>query len=165
MIIGMNECFIDKLYGKFKGFSKFKGYIIIAYDGSICKLPNTPTTKKSFRIALDTIFGRHLSRGRISCILDVNSNHILTAKVDSRKNSEISLAIEHLYNLKSRMDIRKMITIYDRIRFNELMIQTIFLESKFLIRLNSKAFHKKIEQMNSNDEIIEININKRILNK
>lgn len=166
MFIDMNECFIDKLYTEFKGFSKFKGYIITACDGSICNFPNTPTTKKSFRIAADTFFGRHLSRGRISCILDVNSNHILTAKVDSRKNSEVSLAIEHLYNLKNRININKMITIYDRgYGSTELMIQTIYLDSKFLIRLNSNSFHKKIEEMDSDDEIIEININKRILKK
>ena len=42
----MSECFIDKLYGKYKGFSKFKGYIICACDGSIFDLPNTPTPKK-----------------------------------------------------------------------------------------------------------------------
>ena len=166
MFIDMSEEFIDKLYGEFKGFSKFKGYIIGACDGSICQFPNNPTTKEAFRIAIDTIFGRHLSRGRISCILDVNSNHILTAKIDSREVNEIMLAIEHLNNLKNRLDIRKLITIYDRgYGSTELMIHTIYLDSKFLIRLNDNAFRKKISQMNCDDGIIEININKRILKK
>ena len=35
LFIDMSECFIDKLYSKYKGFSKFKGYIICACDGSI----------------------------------------------------------------------------------------------------------------------------------
>ena len=166
MFIDMSEAFIDNLYNQFKGFSKYNGYIIGACDGSICQLPNHPTTKKAFKIAEDTIFGRHLSRGRISCILDVNSNHILTAKIESRKVNEIKLAIEHLDNLKNRLDISKLITIYDRAYGStELMIHTIYLDSKFLIRLNDNAFKKKINQMNCDDGIIEINISKRILKK
>ena len=89
--MGMSECFIDKLYGKYKRFSKFKGYIVCACDGSIFGLPNTPTTKKAFNIPPDTIFERFLSRGRVSCILDVHSKHILTSKIVSRSVGEVKL--------------------------------------------------------------------------
>ena len=166
LFLDMGECFIDMLYGKFKGFSKFNGYIVCACDSSIFHLPNTPTTKNAFNIAVDTIFGRFLSRGRVSCILDVHSHHILTSKIVSRNIGEVKLAIEHLYNLNQRFDLKKLITIYDRGYGSlELMIYTMFFDSKFLIRLNSLAFRKKISQMNSNDEIIQINISKRILKK
>ena len=47
LFLDLSESFIDKLYNDFKGFSKFKGYIICACDGSIFDLPNTPITKKS----------------------------------------------------------------------------------------------------------------------
>ena len=96
LFLDMNECFIDMLYGKFKGFSKFKEYIICACDSSIFHLPNTPTTKNAFNIAIDIIFGRFLSRGRVSCILDVNSHHILTSKIVSNNIREVKLAIGHL---------------------------------------------------------------------
>ena len=96
LFMDMSESFIDKLYGKYKGFSKFKGYIICACDGSIFDLPNTPTTKKAFNIPSDTVFKRFLSRGRVSCILDIHSKHILTSKIVSRSFGEVKLAIEHL---------------------------------------------------------------------
>ena len=166
MFIDMSESFIDELYGQFKGFSKFNGYIVCACDGSIFKLPNTPTTKKAFGIISNTIFKQSLSRGRVSCIIDVHSNHILTSKIVNRSCSEIKLAIEHLNNLNTRFDIKKMITIYDRAYGSaKLMIHSIYFESKFIIRLNSRIFRKKIKKMKTNDEIIEININKRILKK
>ena len=41
-----SESFINKLYKKFKGFSRIKGYIVGACDGSIFILPNTPTPNK-----------------------------------------------------------------------------------------------------------------------
>lgn len=166
LFIDMSEGFIDKLYGKYKGFSKFKGYIVCACDGSIFDLPNTPTTKKAFNIPPDTVFERFLSRGRVSCILDVHSKHILTSKIVSKSVSEVKLAIEHLNNLNERFDLRKLIIIYDRgYGSTELMINTIYLNSKFLIRLNGQVFKKKIQQMSSEDEIIQVNIKNYILKK
>ena len=136
-----------------KGFPNLRDYIICACDGSIFDLPNTPTTKKAFNIPPDTVFKRFLSRGRVSCILDVHSKHILTSKIVSRSVSEVKLEIEHLNNLNKRFDLTKLIVIYDRgYGSTELMLYTIYLNSKFIIRLNSKVFKKKIQQMNSNDE-------------
>ena len=76
------------------------------------------------------------------------------------------MAIEHLNNLNKRFDLTKLIVIYDRgYESTELMSYTIYLNSKFIIRLNSKVFKKKIQQMNSNDEIIQVNIKNYILKK
>lgn len=166
LFLDMSECFIDKLYGKYKGFSKFKGYIICACDGSIFDLPNTPTTKKAFDIPSDTVFERFLSRGRVSCILDVHSKHILTSKIISRTVGEVKLAIEHLNNLNKRFDLTKLIVIYDRgYGSTQLMLHTMYLDSKFIIRLNGQVFKKKIQQMSSDNEIIKINIKNYILKK
>ena len=57
-----------------------------------------------------------------------------------------------------------MITIYDRGYSSiELMMKTIDLGSKFLIRLSKNVFKHQIEQMTTNDEIIKINlINSRL---
>lgn len=166
MFLDMSECFINKLYGKFKGFSKFKGHIICACDGSIFDLPNTPTTKKAFDIPADNIFKRFLSRGRVSCMLDVHSKHILTSKIVSKSVNEITLAIEHLNNLNDRFDLKKFITIYDRAYGStELMINTIYLDSKFVIRINERVFKKKINLMQSDDELIQVNITNGVLKK
>ena len=166
LFFDMSESFINELYAEFRGFSKFKGYIICACDGSIFDLPNTPTTKKAFGIPADTIFKRFLSRGRVSCMLDVHSKHILTSKIVSRSVDEISLAIEHLNNLNKRFNLKEFITIYDRAYGSiELMINIIYFDSKFLIRLNERVFKKKIDKMKLDDEIIEINITKNFLKK
>lgn len=166
MFLDMSECFIDKLYGEFKGFSKFKGYIICACDGSIFDLPNTPTTKRAFGIPADNIFKRFLSRGRVSCMLDVHSKHILTSKIVSRSVNEITLAIDHLNNLNERFNLSEFITVYDRAYGSaELMINTMYLDSKFLIRLKSNVFQKKVNKMQSDNEIIQINITNGVLKK
>ncbi len=50
------DSFIDKLYAEFKGFSKFRGYVICACDGIIFSLPITKTTRKEFDVPNDSIF-------------------------------------------------------------------------------------------------------------
>ena len=81
----LSERFIDELYGKFKGFSRFKGYVVTACDGSIFDLPVDRKTRKEWDVKKTTIFKKHNSRARVSCMLDVHSKHILTAKIASKR--------------------------------------------------------------------------------
>ena len=166
VFIDMYECFIDELYSKFSGFSKFQGYIIGACDGSIVDLPNVTLTREEFPVGDENLLKEKRIRARVSCILDVHSKHILTAKIVETTVKEIDLAIEHLENLRQRLDITKLITIYDRgYPSIELMTKIIDLNSKFLIRLPKNVFIHQIKQMKSNDEIIQINmINSRLNN-
>ena len=166
VFIDMYECFIDELYSKFLGFSKFQGYIIGACDGSIVDLPNVTLTREEFPVGDENLLKEKRIRARVSCILDVHSKHILTAKIVETTVNEIDLAIEHLENLRQRLDITKLITIYDRgYPSIELMTKIIDLNSKFLIRLPKNVFIHQIKQMKSNDEIIQINmINSRLNN-
>ncbi|MBO6122495.1 MAG: IS4 family transposase [Methanobrevibacter sp.] len=154
------------IFAYLKGFSRFKGYIITACDGSIFDLPVDRKTRKEWNVKKTTIFKKHNSRARVSCILDVHSKHILTAKIASKRIKETTLAIEHLNNLKQRFNIKKLITIYDRgYTSKELMVTTACMDSKFLIRLKKNTFKNKIRRMNCNDGEIYININKSVLDK
>ena len=155
----MNECFIDELYGKFSGFSKFKDYIVCACDGSIVDLPNVTLTREEFPLGDENLLKENRIRARVSCFLDVHSKHILTAKIVETTTNEVDLAIEHLENLKKRLNIKKLITIYDRgYPSIELMVKTMDLDSKFLIRLPKNVFKRQIRKMSTNDEIIKINL-------
>ncbi|OEC99298.1 hypothetical protein A9505_03915 [Methanobrevibacter sp. A27] len=92
-------------------------------------------------------------RERGSCFLDIHSKHILTAKIVETTINEVNLIIEHLKNLNERFDIKKLITIYNRGYHSiELMVKTIDLGSKFLIRLPKNVFK---HQNQTNDEIIK----------
>lgn len=136
----MNECFIGKLYSKYSGFLKFKGYIVSACDGSIVDLPNVTLTCEEFPVGDENLLKEKRIRARFSCFLDVYSKHILTAKIVETTISEVDLAIEYLENLKQRLDIAKLITIYDRGYSSiELMVKTIDLKSKFLYNAAKKC--------------------------
>ena len=124
------------------------------------KIKEEMDVKKNFKS------GNENSRARFSCFLDVCSKIVLSAIIVPKSMREVELAIMHLKKLKERMDIKKMITTYDRgYAALELMVSTECLESKYLIRLTKSTFKKKISAMQTNDEIIDINIGKGLINK
>lgn len=149
-----------------KVFLNLKDILFVLVMGAYLICPILQQQKKAFDIPSDTVFERFLSRGRVSCILDVHSKHILTSKIVSRNVGEVKLAIEHLNNLNKRFDLTKLVVIYDRgYGSTELILNSIYLNSKFLIRLNGQVFKKKVQQMTSDDEIIQLNIKNYILKK
>ena len=160
----LTDSLIDELYGEFKGFSKFKGYVICAYDGSIFSLPLTKTTRKEFEVPDDSIFKIHRIRSRVSCIMDVNSKFILTLKIVERRIDEVTLALDHLKELNKRFNLRNFITIYDRGYVSlELMLNTEEIGSKYLIRLKKNSFINYRKYADADDEIIQVNwINNRL---
>ena len=162
----VNNYFVDKLYSKFKGSFKINGFNVAAGDTSICDLPYDKNVIEEMEIKKNFKTGRYNTRARISCFLDVKSRIIISAKIVPKKIPEVKLAIEHLIELKNRMDISKLITTFDRGYASlDLMVVTEVLESKYVIRLTKSTFKNKIKKMEGNDGIIEINICKRLLDK
>ena len=64
----MYELYINKLCDKFSGFSKFKGYIVCAYGGSIVDLPNVTLTRQEFILGDEYLLKERRIRSRVSCL-------------------------------------------------------------------------------------------------
>ena len=159
LFINIYKKFINFIYKKHNHFSEIKGYIVVACDGSIFDLPNVTLTRREFNIDDHDEFGKHRIRARVSGMMDVNSKFMLTTKIFEKTVKEITLAMQHLDDLKKRFDITKFITIYDRgYKSFELMLYTEKLDSKFLIRLTKNSFQKERRKVKGNDKIIEINL-------
>ena len=91
--IDMYELYINKLYDKFSGFSKFKGYIVCACDGNIVDLPNVTLTLQEFPLGNEYLLKEKKMRARVSWFMDVHSKYILTTKIVETTVNEIDLAI------------------------------------------------------------------------
>ena len=164
LFINIYKKFIDLIYKENKHFSEIKGYIVAACDSSIFDLPNVTLTRRDFNINDHDVFGKHRIRARVSGMLDVNSKFMLTTKIVEKSVKETTLAMQHLNDLKKRLDITKFITVYDRgYKSIELMIFTEKLNSKFLIRLPKNSFKNQRRKTKNNDKIIEINLTNAII--
>ena len=164
LFINLYKKFNDKIYGEHKNFSKIKGYIVAACDGSIFDLPNVTLTRWEFNLKEHTKFKKTRIRARVSGMMDVNSKFMLTTKIVEKTVKETTLAMEHLNDLKKRIDITKFITVYDRgYKSVELMLFTENLNSKFLIRLPKNTFATQRRKIKGNDKIIKINLTNSII--
>ena len=162
--VDMNEDFIDGIYNDPERPGTFKGCSIFACDTSVCDAPNIGYTEKQLKKLNNPHFNRlkeELIRFRASCIADTQTDLILTSEiVNSKKETEVELAMKHLDNLNQRIDMTNTITTYDRgYAALELMLKHMSINSYFLIRLRADDFQKDKKYMKTNDEFINININ------
>ena len=162
--VDMNEDFIDGIYNDPERPGTFNGFSIFACDTSVCDAPNIGYTEKQLKELNNPHFNRlkkELIRFRASCIADTQTDLILTSEiVNSKKETEIELAMKHLDNLNQRIDMTNTITTYDRGYASlELMLKHMSINSHFLIRLRADDFQKDKKYMKTNDEFINININ------
>ena len=110
----MNEDFINGIYRDYGEKDKFKDYILLTCDSSVCDSPNTKLTYKEYNQPHFNLIKKELLRFRASCIADVNLNFILTSEFTSTKVDEVTLAKKHFFNIKNRFPNQKFITIYGR---------------------------------------------------
>lgn len=100
--IDMNEDFINGIYNDYEEKDKFKEYILLACDSSVCDSPNTKLTYNEYNQPHFNLIKKELLRFRASCIADVNLDFILTSEFTSTKVDELTLAKKHFFNIKNR---------------------------------------------------------------
>ena len=83
--------------------------------GSIVDFPNVTLTREEFPVGDKNLLKENRIHRRASYFLDVHSKYILTVKIIETIINEVDLTIEHLENLKQRLNIKKLITIYYRV--------------------------------------------------
>ena len=162
--VDMNEDFVNEIYNNDERPGLVKGYSLLACDSSICDAPNIGYTEEKLKKLNNPHLNRlrnELIRFRASCIVDTQTDFILTATLtNSKKMGEVELAIEHLDNLNQRIDMSTTVTAYDRAYGSfELMLKHVTINSKFVIRLKSDDLINERQHMLTNDEYVTVNLN------
>lgn len=155
----ISDEFVDHIYQDFPCLFNTRGYLVVACDGSQIDLPNHPQVRQEFNL-FKRLWKDSLTRGRISCLLDVKSQFIMTSIIEDITVSEVALAMRHLDALNERYDMEKVITIYDRgYASMELVTKSLMMDTKFLIRLPKNVLKYERNKMKTNDEIVPIKMN------
>lgn len=158
-------------------YNRFKGFRLLAVDGSITILPNTDDIKKEFNPTLVTNniegFSKEIIQSRVSVLYDVLNNIALHSTINNTcKNEdnnlivkcERTLAIEHLkYCTKDDLVIK------DRGYPSFELFANYNASSNYLVRMPKTCFAKAkflfAPHCNVNDIILEINAPKQIKEK
>lgn len=139
-------------------FRTFYGFNLYAGDGSLFELPDKELTLNEF--GFPEGYSR-LPKVKFSGIVDVLNNFLIDGIMGRRGVGEHTLIHQNLKNVADLIVPEKSIFIFDR-GYNsmELMARIINMNSYFVIRLKKDSYIGEREYMTSNDEILEIELDK-----
>ncbi len=133
----------------------WKGYQLIAFDGTSVSLPTSPELKEKFGIYASTHKGTKTCLARVLLCYDVLGNYILGCTINNMNVGEQSLFRKMLPQICQQT---KTIVLLDR-GFDNLQTVNYLLRNNFkmCIRMATARSHfaKKVMQMEGNDFIID----------
>lgn len=146
-------------------YQTYKGFRLLAVDGSIVTLPNTDNVKTEFTptVVKNQVpeFSKDVVLARVSTLYDVLNSIVIDASINDKSIGERRLAKEHL----EKTD-KNDLTIYDRGYPSYELFAEIDKKSNYLMRIRKNSFskvkflfdkHSKIK-----DVVLEIKAPKKI---
>ncbi|MDQ7062020.1 MAG: IS4 family transposase [Sulfurimonas sp.] len=150
-------------------YETYKGFRILAIDGSVTTLPNTADVKKEFNPMKVKCqikdFAKDVSQGRVSCLFDVLNNIAIDSSITNKNKSEDNeliaydertLALQNLYGCS--MDD---LTLMDRGYPSFELFTAVHNNTNILCRLRKNIFSKAKFLFDGHSErkdvILEIN--------
>ena len=167
IFVDLNNEYLQGFYEEYKetAVKAYKGYILKAIDGSDFEIPNTQKCRDSYG-RIQGKNGESIPRISVSMCYDILNEYIIDAIPEKYRTNEITMAKKHIKKDQEVTKGYKSIYIMDR---NYVSLDFIgFLKKnniKFLSRLKTIYFVKEIENMKSNDEIVELEHTKSRMKK
>ena len=154
----LNDNSMKLFYEDFKSDVKtYKGYLLIAEDGSDFEIPNTIKTRKEFESKNARANKENIARAHVSTSFDLLNKFVLSTQIDTYRASEIKMMQQNYKEIKKLIKDYKIIRIMDRAYVSMIdMFYSIKDDEKFLIRMPINDFVKERKAMKTNDEIVKI---------
>lgn len=156
----LNNGFVQKFY-EGDDFKKYKGFRLLAVDGSFIELPDTKEIQKVYGYVTNSGKDLRLARGIASKLYDVENGVVISAVLGRYDYGERELAQINIDKMLSfeEHNIKNLI-LFDRGYPSMAFIR--YLNSngiRFLMRVSS-SFFRVVKDIKTNDEWVEIEITK-----
>lgn len=154
----LNDNSMNLFYNEYgKEVKKYKGYLLLAEDGSDFEIPNTISTRKEFESKNARANKENIARAHVSTTYDILNKFILSTQIDTYRANEIKMMQNNYKEVKKLIPNHKKIRIMDRAYVSMIdMYYSTKNNDKFLIRMPINDFIKERKAMTSNDEIVRI---------
>lgn len=150
--IKLHEVTVRKAY-KDNNFKRYKGYRLLAIDGSMISLYNTKEIRNHFGCIKNRY--RETATAQASVLYDVENDFIIHAILDRYETSERKMAVKHIQKL-GEYEKQKDLILFDRgYPSTELISELTDLKVDYAMRVSSK-FKKEINNFPYDDGIVEI---------
>lgn len=147
-------------------FQTFKGFFLIAGDGSNFEIPDFEDVREEFGIKKNSLVRREPSDAKFSGLMDVMNGFLLDGIIGNHRQAELPLMHQNLDNIQDIINPSQSIFIFDRgYAAMELFAHIIEMNSYFVARLQDKYYKNERKQAQSNDEEIKLNLTGERLQK
>lgn len=157
--IELNDEFVKRYYSE-EDYKRYKGYRLLAIDGSKIQLPSKEEVIEKFGLAENR--EKTIPMAMCSTVYDVLNKIAINAYFDRYKSDERRIVDKHLNKLKELLHGVKDILIMDR-GYPSLPLITTILASgyEFVMRCNGMNFIREIKNFalnNGTDVLIEVEL-------
>lgn len=157
--IELNEELVKGYYGD-GDYKQYKGYRLLAIDGTRIQLPNRGSVIEEFGLAENG--GKTLPMAMSSTAYDILNQMVVNTYLESYKTDERTLADQHLDKIRELTPGIKDIILMDRgYPSLYLFIKMMCLRYDFIVRCNDKSFIREVKEFAQSDEtdkIIEVDL-------
>ena len=151
--VELNDIFVSQFYEV--SYKKYKGFRLLAIDGSITEIPNTELNREYFGYYHNQSSWKQ-SRAMTTVIYDVENDIIVESDIRNWKSAERAVAMELIERLNEK-NIKNNLFLFDR-GYPSVEMFNFLAErhAKYLIRVKNKKFHKKIDDITDADKLITL---------
>lgn len=151
--VELNDIFVTQFYET--EYKKYKGYRLLAIDGSITEIPNTKLNREYFGYYHNQSQWKQ-SRAMSTVIYDVENDVIVESDIRNWKSAERAVATELIEKLGEK-GFKNDLFLFDRgypsiEMFNFLASKNV----KYLMRVKNNKFHKRIDSVTEKDKTITL---------
>ena len=138
-------------------FKTFKGFFLIAGDGSNFEIPDFEEVRNEFGIKNNSLVRREPSDAKFSGLMDVMNGFLLDGIIGNHRQAELPLMHKNLDNIQDIINTTQSIFIFDRgYAAMELFAHIMEMNSYFVVKLQDKYYKNELKQVQSNDEEIKL---------
>lgn len=143
---------------------KINGYLILAVDGSAINVPTTEETLSTYgNASLDQ--RKPQAQLTLSSLFDAMNKMMIDCTISGNHCSEREQVLLHMDNMREVIGGHRSIVIFDRgYPSAEFFINLMERQQKFIVRLPSTTFKKEQQQMESDDCLVTIVLDKTRIN-
>ncbi len=158
--IESNDGIVNQFYEEMK-YETFNEYIVVAIDGSKTILPRCKELEEKYGLANANNSQQKCVQCLISGCYDVLNKIMMNIEIAPYASDERELAQKNIEHLKKAHPDKKVLIIFDRGYPSINLLYYLEKEGiKYIIRLQNSMYEKEKRNMKSNDEEIEIELNK-----
>lgn len=151
----LSDLRVKSFYEDEKDLLNYKGYFVLAIDGSHVNLPNTRENHDLYDSQVNQTSQQ--AQAGVSCLYDVFNKMILDCTINRYKFSERDQAEVHIEKIPSILKNQPFIVILDRgYPSSFFFMNRLEGNQKFVIRLSSSDFRREQQNMTTEDEDVEI---------